>query len=158
MRTDLAEPARLTLGSFAVGAEGGLVPSGDPQRPPALRFAWRGRPCEALLGGDGMLRLAAIAARIPSTADPRADRGGAFAAVAAARPSLPEGWRLDLLADHRVRVQAVAPLAPPVTATGLVAALVRFALVLDPYLATLETAGAGWAGSSDIGRAKICPG
>jgi hypothetical protein len=65
---------------------------------------------------------------------------------------------MDLLPDHRVRVEAVAPIACPATATGLVAALVRFALVLDPYLATLETAGAGSPASSDSGKAKICPG
>jgi hypothetical protein len=148
----------MTLGPFAVAPEGGLVPLPDAPEPPTLRFAWRGRRCDAVLEGAGTLRLAAIATRIPSTADPCADRGAAFAAVAAMRPSLPEGWRMHLLPDHRVRVQAMASIASPATATGLVAALVRFALDLDPYLATLEAAGTGWPGSSDSGKAKICPG
>jgi hypothetical protein len=148
----------MTLGPFAVGPEGGLVPLPDARRPLALRFAWRGRRCEAVLEGAGTLGLAAVATLIPSTADPCADRGAAFAAVAALRPTLPEGWRMDLLPDHRVRVQPVASIASPSTATGLVAALVRFALDLDSYLAALEAAGTGWPGSSGSGRAKICPG
>jgi hypothetical protein len=69
------------------------VPLPDAPEPPTLRLAWRGRRCEAVLEGAGTLRLAAIATRIPSAADPCADRGAAFAAVAAMRPCLPEGWR-----------------------------------------------------------------
>ncbi|GGG40542.1 hypothetical protein GCM10010964_30190 [Caldovatus sediminis] len=133
----------LTLGPFAVGEDGVLAPRAPGQDPPRLRFAWRGRPCEARLDAASELRLAAIAARIPSTAEPdgAARRSAAFAALGAVQRALPGGWRLALTPDHRVRIEARTRLAAPATATGLVAAMVRFALTLDPYLDRLESAG-----------------
>lgn len=86
---------------------------------------------------DGV-RLAAIAGRIPSTAEPEADRDAAFAALASLPRHLPPGWRLRLLPDHRIRLEAEAAAAP--TATGVIAAMVRFALALDPHLDRLEQA------------------
>ena len=140
---DVRATPHLTLGPFTVQPSGGLAPREAAGPPPALRFAWRGRPCRAELAG-GELRLAAVAARIPSTAEPGADRRGALAAVADLPPALPPGWRLRLLPDHRVALEAAAPLGGvPPTAVGLVAAMVRFALALDPYLDRLEAAGAG---------------
>lgn len=155
---------RLPLGPFAVGPDGVLHLRHAEARP-AMRFAWRGRGCEAeLLPDRGALRLAAVAARIPSTAEPGADRARAFAALSGLPPpGLPGGggWRLRLLPDHRVRVEAQAALPGP--ATAMVAAMVRFALALDPYLDRLEAAGAGWSGGAtaepaEAGSAKICPG
>lgn len=128
----------ITLGPFAVAPDGALQPR-ETGRRPVLRFAWRGRRCEAELTGD-TLRLAAIAARIPSTAEPGSDRTGAFAALAALPRSLPPGWRLSLLPDHRIRLETAAPLAAPPTATALIASMVRFALALDPYLDRLDSA------------------
>jgi len=90
----------LTLGPFTVQPSGALV-ARDAALRPSLRFAWRGRPCEAELGPDEM-RIAAIAARIPSTAAPGADRPAALAALAALTPHMPQGWRLRLLPDHRI--------------------------------------------------------
>ena len=137
-------PITLTLGPFAVGEDGVLVPRAPELHPPCLRFAWRGRRCEARLDGPEELWLAAIAARIPSTAEPdgAARRGAAFAALGAIAPALPSGWRLALTPDHQVRLEARARLAAPVTATGLLAAMVTFALALDPYLDRLDSAGA----------------
>jgi hypothetical protein len=128
-----------TLGPFTVDRDGILQPR-NPAARPALRFAWRGRACAAELSGSA-LHLASCAARIPSTAEPGADRGRAFAEVAALPRSLPQGWRLTLLPDHRIRLEAEAPLESPPTAISLVAALVRFGLALDPYLDRLEGAG-----------------
>ena len=51
----------------------------------------------------------------------------------------------------RLLAAADSPAAP--TATSVIAAMVRFALALDPYLDRLESATAGSSGS-----AKTCPG
>ncbi len=130
----------IELGRFAVAADGGLTPRRSPEAP-ALLFAWRGRRCHAQFD-PGWIRLTADAARIPSTADPGADRPRAFAAVATLPHQLPEGWHARLLPDHRIRIGAEAPMLNPSNATALVAAMVRFALVLDPYLDALVADGA----------------
>lgn len=130
----------IELGRFAVAPDGGLT-ARHPPEPPALRFAWRGRSCSAQFD-TGSIRLSADAARIPSTADRPHDRPRAFAAVAGLRGHLPQGWRARLLPDHRIRIEAEAPMDNPSNATALITALVRFALSLDPYLDTLEAEGA----------------
>ncbi len=130
----------IELGRFAVTPDGTLTPRRAPD-PPSLRFAWRGRPCQARFD-PGAIRLAADAARIPSTADRAADRPRAFAALAELPRRLPDGWQARLLPDHRIRIEAEAPMDSPSNATALVAALVRFALALDPYLDVLEAEGA----------------
>jgi hypothetical protein len=132
----------ILLGPFAVSPDGAIRPR-LPHGAPALRFAWRGRDCSAELAPDG-LRLAADAARIPSTADARADRPRAFAALSRLPGHLPAGWRARLMPDHRIRLEASAPLPAAANATALVAALVRFVLALDPHLDRLEAEGAGW--------------
>lgn len=142
--------ATITLGPFAVEPDGALFPR-EGERRPALRFDWRGRHCEAEVGPLAVT-LAAEAARIPSTAEPGADRERAFATIASMPPDLPPGWRLRLTPDHRIRVEAATRLRTP-TATSLVAAMVRFALALDPYLDALEAGGTGVPG-----RASTCPG
>lgn len=129
----------IELGRFAVAPDGALTARHLPE-PPALRFAWRGRPCQAHFD-PGVIRLEADAARIPSTADRPGDRPRAFAAVAALPRRLPAGWQARLLPDHRIRIEAEAPMDNPSNATALVAALVRFALALDPYLDALEADG-----------------
>jgi hypothetical protein len=130
----------IALGRFAVAPDGALTARHPPEAP-ALRFAWRGRPCQARCD-PGAIRLAADVARIPSTADRAADRPRSFAAVAALPRRLPDGWQARLLPDHRIRIETEAPMDSPSNATALVAALVRFALALDPYLDVLEAEGA----------------
>jgi hypothetical protein len=143
----------LAHGPFDVAPDGSL----GLRRPPALRFAWRGRAVEAHLG-DGRIAFSARAGALPSTAEPMADRRAAVATVAGLPAELPEGWRLLLSPDHRLRLEAELPIPGPTTATGLVSAMVRFALALDPYLDRLEFAGvgagAGWPGSTAPGTAK----
>ena len=141
----------LIVGPFTVSPDGALQPR-EAAQPPALRFSWRGRRCEAAVGMDG-LHLAAIAGRIPSTAEPGADRATAFEAVAALPGTLPPGWRVQLLPDHRIRLAAATDTAEAPTATSVIAAMVRFALALDPYLDRLESALAG-----PPGRLNSCPG
>jgi hypothetical protein len=128
----------MTLGPFAIDRDGTLTPR-EPGLRPAMRFAWRGRWCEAALAGD-TVQLATVAGRIPSTAEPGSDRPQAFGAMAALPGSLPPGWRARLLPDHRIMLESSAALSEPPTATELVAAMVRFALALDPYLDRLESA------------------
>jgi hypothetical protein len=128
----------ITLGPFTVGRDGTLSPR-LPGLRPALRFAWRGRACEALVV-EGALRLRAMAGRIPSTAERNADRAGTLRAVAALPPDLPEGWQLRLTADHRLALEAQAPAGG--TAVAMLGEMVRFAMAMDPYLDRLEAAGA----------------
>lgn len=127
------------LGPFAVLSNGALAPR-DPYPAPCLRFAWRGRACRAELGAEGV-RMAVDAARIPSTADPGADRRRAFAALAQLPASLPPGWQARLLPDHRIRVEVLSRLGAPANPIALVSAMVRFALDLDPWLDRLEADG-----------------
>lgn len=144
-------PAPVIHGPFAVDLDGGLT----PLRPPALRFAWRGQGVEARIEGDA-LHIAAGAGRVPSTAEAGVDRGRAFAALGSLAADLPPGWRLRLLADHRVRVESAAPMGAPTNIVALVTALVGFALTLDPYLDRLESAGVAVAAGG--GSAKTWPG
>lgn len=134
---DRATPS-LTLGPFAIDRAGTLQPRAPGLRP-AMRFAWRGRRCEAALTPKEV-HLAAFAARIPSTAEAQARRNSAFEAVASLPGQLPAGWKARLLPDHRLVVKAAAPLSEPPTATELIVAMVRFALDLDPYLDRLDSA------------------
>lgn len=139
-------------GPFLVTADGALV----PLRAPALRFAWRGRPCEARIA-QGQLRLSAAAGAVPYTAERAADRPGVFALVGALPAELPPGWRLRLLPDHRLRLEAQAALPVPITAIALVAAMVRFALTFDRYLDRLDSAGVA-AVPGSAGTVKTWPG
>lgn len=128
----------ITLGPFAVRQDGTLSPRAPGLRP-ALRFAWRGRRCEAEWH-DERLHLRAIAGRIPSTVHEGLARSRAFEAAASLPPELPQGWRLRLTPDHRLALEMEAP--PQSTAVALLGAMVGFAMALDPYLDRLEAAGA----------------
>lgn len=133
----------LMLGPFAVD-DGGRISPRAGMAPPAMRFAWRGRACEARLE-DGRLWLSALAGRIPSTAEPGADRGWTVRKL----EGIPrEELALRVLPDHRLQLEREAP--PGATAAAMIAEMVRFAMALDPYLERLESAGAG--------SAKTCPG
>ncbi|WP_146422722.1 hypothetical protein [Humitalea rosea] len=133
-------PGLLPLGAFAVSEADGLVSPRQPGLAPTLRFAWRGKPCRAAL--DGGLFLSAEAGRLPATAT-GADRAAVFAALPALRALLPKGWTLRLLPDHRLRVEARSHLPAPTSAVAMVAALVTFALCLDPWLDKLAGSEAG---------------
>ncbi|MDP3417023.1 hypothetical protein [Falsiroseomonas sp.] len=127
---------QLPHGPFLVGNDGSLRPVRDA----AMRFAWRGRGCVATLS-DGQISLAAQAGAVPYTAEQPGARPGAFAALGAMPGELPQGWRLRLMPDHRVRLEVDVDLEGDTTAIALVSAMVRFALALDPYLDRLELAG-----------------
>lgn len=129
----------LTLGPFAIAPDGSLSPRAPGLRP-ALRFAWRGRRCEAELLGHA-LRFRVQAGRIPSSAERGQRRRQAFAAAGALPPELPPGWTLRLTPDHRLEVEAEAETAARSTAVGLVSEMVRFGFALDPWIDRLEAGG-----------------
>lgn len=130
-------PVPFPLGPFLVAPDGGLHPRGRP----ALRFAWRGRGCDACVA-PGLLTLSIMAGVVPYSADRSADRGAALAALRWLATALPDGWRLQVLPSHRLRLQSVRRLPEPASAAVLVTALVGFVLELDPYLDRLDSAGA----------------
>ncbi|UFN50026.1 hypothetical protein LPC08_05145 [Roseomonas sp. OT10] len=136
----------MALGAFTVGRDGRIAPRG-PDHPAALRFAWRGRPCTAVLEADG-LGLSAEAGRVPYTVEAPRARGAALETLARLPAELPPGWALALRPDHRIRLAARAILPGAATATGLVAAMVHFVLALDPYLERLEASGLAAAPSA----------
>lgn len=85
--------------------------------------------------------LSALAGRIPSTAQPEADRGWTLEEVRRLPSGMPPGWLLRVTPDHRLRLEAEAGLRD--TAPSLLSEMVCFALSLDPYLERLESPGAG---------------
>lgn len=95
----------------------------------------------------GALQLQVLIGRVPSTGLGMADsavvarRADVFATLRALPPSLPNGWRLRLLADHRVAVLSDTPLALPTSITALLTTLTMFLLSLGPYLDLLDAAG-----------------
>jgi hypothetical protein len=148
----------LLHGPFWVGPVGDLTVRRPGEHSPELRFAWRGRLCAARLRADA-LQLAAIAGRVPSTAMRPGDRPRMLEMLARLPGSLPEGWSLRLLPDHRIRLELERPSPRPATATGLVGAMVAFALALDPYLDRLESGGVEEVSEpAETGSAKTWPG
>jgi hypothetical protein len=111
------------------------------------------------LKGDS-LALQAMLGRVPSTGGvagevpPRIDdRERLFILLRGLQKVLPPLWRLRLLADHRVRVEAEEPLEWPTTATGLMTSVTQFVLALAPYLDLLDETGIAAVASG--GKLKI---
>jgi hypothetical protein len=130
----------ISHGPFLVEPDGRLT----ALRPPAMRFAWRGREVEARLEG-GRVTLSALAGALPYTAERPEARPRALAEIGQLPHELPAGWRLRVLPDHRLRLEAAMDLPEETTATALLGAMVNFALMLDAYLDRLESAGVGAA-------------
>lgn len=141
--------APLTLGPFNVAPDGRLSPS-TPDRFPSFRVAWRGHVVQARLTGagadGGTLALQAMLGRVPSTGQPGGGaappREVAFATLRALPDTLPPGWKLALLPDHRIIAEAQIQLRLPTTADSLLTELTLFMLRLAPYLDLLAE-GAG---------------
>jgi hypothetical protein len=148
--------APFQLGPFHVGHDGGLSLAG-PDRLPRFTIQWRGCRVEARLtvrdrgdppGGAvlGDLSLQATVGRVPSTArvaaaQARIQRDTVFAALRSLPATLPEGWRTDLLADHRVVLLAASKVEMPTTITSLLTDVTLFLMALGPYLELLEEVG-----------------
>ena len=150
--------AAFTLGPFTVDDEGRLAPS-SPEDFPAFQVTFRDRVVRARLtrqhelaadgGLMGMLALQATLARVPSSAGSGPERTQArppvFAALRWLPRTLPPGWRVALLADHRFMLFSEAAIALPASASELVAAVTSFLLDLAPYLDLIDEGGLGEA-------------
>lgn len=145
-------PATHALGPFKIDSNGLLSPA-TPQSSPGFAVCWRHRQVRARMrarpvgsGSNGMLDLQARIGRVPSTADAPTMPSRRHHALGVLRllPGLmPAGWRLTLLPDHTVMVQAEALLTLPVSAVALVTEMAMFLLGLTPYLELLDAEGIG---------------
>ncbi|MGE0221846.1 MAG: hypothetical protein AB7F35_16880 [Acetobacteraceae bacterium] len=132
------------LGPFLVDQEGRLSPR-NPEAPPNFLFQWHDRVIRASLeaGSDeGVLRISAVLGRVPSTAtESGITRSQVFDVVRGLAGTVPSDWRLGLLPNHRVMLQAHCPVALPITATGLLTQITSFLLRLSPYLELVDETG-----------------
>ncbi len=138
--------APFRLGPFSVDAEGRLSPC-EPAATPAFLFRWHGRVVRARLArrdaATGYLMLQVTLARVRSSATTpdAALRPRCFALVHRLERIVAPPWRIALLADHRVWLEAGLRIGLPVTAAGLVAEVTCFALDLAPYLELMDEVG-----------------
>jgi hypothetical protein len=132
-------PDMFPLGPFLVEASGRLL-FRNPEVTSGFSFAWRGRRFAAVLG-EGRMGLSGVLGCVPSSAAGVERRAASFAAVRALPRCLPPGWRLLLLPDHRVQVQAEETMDWPANAAAVLQPVVRFLLALAPYLDLLEESG-----------------
>jgi len=150
--------APFMLGPFAVDAMGRLAPRA-PDAMPGFFFRWRDRTIRAkfeqLDPERGRLVLRATLGRVPSTANPRDSglRAQSFQLLHLLPSVLPGPWRVLLLPDHCVRLEADSQVILPITATDMLVELTRFLLELAPYLDLLDEAGIGGA-SAEAGNAN----
>jgi hypothetical protein len=138
--------APFKLGPFTVDSEGRLSPC-ESEKTPAFLFRWRDRVVHAWLAQadpeDGRLALQSTLGRVPSTASAPDGtlRPRSFAMLHWLPRSVPPGWRVCLLADHRVWLETETRIALPITAAALITEITRFLLTLAPYLDLLDEVG-----------------
>lgn len=136
----------ILIGPFAVSRDGSLGPREDDF---VCAFSWisGAHRIRCRIEG-GRIIMRAVLCRVPSTAESTPPdegirlREAVFAAVATARARLPKGWRLGLLPDHGIAIEASADLPKGTTGTGLIAENVAFAMRLAPYLEFFSETGA----------------
>jgi len=126
------------LGPFSVDPSGRIAPRSGAGLP-RFSFQWRARKLSAELIGkdpDSSLMISAWLGRVPSSADAGAvgRREGSFDALRLLLDSLPSDWRMRLLPDHQVCLDAAIPLTLPTSAVELLTEITRFLLALAPYL------------------------
>ncbi len=150
--------APFQLGPFAVSLDGRLALAA-PECLPRFDITWRGCTVEVMLrtrdDSFGELSLRAVIGRVPSTArttgplnkghavtaQATAQRQAVLATLRSLPATLPEGWRSDLLADHRVALLSASKLELPTTAESLLTDVTLFLLALGPYLDLLAEVG-----------------
>jgi hypothetical protein len=137
------------LGPFTVDESGRLFPTTEG-RFPAFSLRWRDHVVDVALermqDGHGILAMAVRAGFVGSTADdaparsqPRREQ--AFATVRGLAGLVPEGWRMELTADHGVRLLAHLALTMPASAAALLTDVTLVLLTAAPYLDVLGEAG-----------------
>jgi hypothetical protein len=145
--------APFMIGPFSVDSRGRLSP-GEPDTAPAFLFRWRDRVIRARLAqadaGTGRLVMQVTIGRVPSTASTPDEtvRPRSFGLLRWLVKSSPAGWRMNLLADHRVWLEADTLIALHITAAGLITEITCFVLHLAPYLDLLDESGLA-LGNSD---------
>jgi hypothetical protein len=138
--------APFKLGPFTVDSGGRLSP-GEPDKILAFLFRWRDHLVRARLAqaspSDGRLALQSTLGRVPSTAGASDEtlRRRSFSVLRWLPRIVPPGWRVLLLADHRVRLETETCIALPITAAALITEITRFLLALGPYLDLLDEEG-----------------
>ena len=136
--------APFKLGPFSVDAKGRLTPV-NPATGLSFHFRWHGRLVRARFAGsgEGRLTLQAELARVQSTASSSDGslRPRCFGVLRWLERIVPPTWRVALLPDHRIRLETEKPVDMPITATGLLTELTRFALELAPYLELMDEVG-----------------
>jgi hypothetical protein len=142
----------ITLGPFRVDQQGLLSPA-DPASFPRFAVRWRDRLVQARMRQPsaanrrhGTLDLSSRIGRVPSTAGPTpsaANRATILDVLRQLPRLLPTGWRMRLMPDHSVLVEAQTELILPVSAISLVTEMSLFLLSLTPYLDVLDAEGFG---------------
>jgi hypothetical protein len=138
--------APFMLGPFAVDALGRLA-SRAPDAMPGFFFRWRGRVIRARFEQadpeQGRLVLQATLGRVPSSASARAAglRGQSFQLLRLLPRAVPRLWRVLLLPDHRVQLEADSQVTLPIAAVDLLVEITSFLLELAPYLDLLDESG-----------------
>ena len=138
--------APFRLGPFTVDSEGRLTPFAAADAP-AFLFRWRDRVMRVRLMQDdadgGRLVLQTTLGRVASTAGTPDEtlRPRSFAMLHWLSRSMPPGWQVRLLADHRVRLETGAAVTLPITAAALLGEVTVFLLTLAPYLDLLDEVG-----------------
>jgi hypothetical protein len=133
--------APFKLGPFSVDSEGRLSPR-ETEAAPAFLFRWHDRVVRARLDQadveTGRLILEVTLARVCSSASTPDEtlRPRSFMLLHWLERAVPSDWRVVLLADHRVWLEAEPRVELPITAAGLITEITRFALDLAPYLET----------------------
>jgi hypothetical protein len=138
------------LGPFMVDAAGRL----STACPATASFTcrWRRRVIRSRLVPDptGQARIVSrvVLGRMPSTGTGAAEavRRNGFAVLRRLPASLPIGWQLRLLPDHRLSLEVEQPFTLPTTATDLVARLTMLFLRLEPYIDLVDELGMAQAG------------
>jgi hypothetical protein len=142
----MAFGASFRLGPFTVDCEGRLSPC-EAEKIPAFLFRWRDRIARARLAQtsptDGRLALQSTLGRVPSTAGVLDEtlRPRSLTALHWLPRSVPAGWRVLLLPDHRVWLETETRIALPITAAALIMEITLFLLALGPYLDLLGEEG-----------------
>lgn len=136
-----------TLGPFSVDREGRLAP-GSQADFPSFSVVWRGCTVWATLtsvatdaASAPTLALRALVGRVPSTAVAAERRGEILGGLRCLPALLPEGWRVELRADHLVAIESKVHIPLPASAIDLVSAVTGFLMELTPYLDVLAEAG-----------------
>jgi hypothetical protein len=135
----LASP--LPLGPFLV-EDGGRLTFRDNTTTPAFSFQWRGRRFAVRLQGEH-LHFAVTVGRVPSTMGAGPRRSGALALLAALRQTVPQGWAMRLLPDHRIQLETDQDLVWPATVAALLTPIIALLLCAAPVIDVMDENGLG---------------